>query len=290
MPDHLSETTAGKEREMAQGRLLVTGQMRSGTTMLASFLNSQEDIYLMPDGLRVPTAALNAFGTTIGPSDALDPTMRARLWAAMLHVSLDNTATPQVEREIIEKFKSENTTPPFNTQAELYLRLLGDIATRFPEFRYHGTKATRGERLAASVVELGAKAIVILRDPRAVFTSQQARLQRDPTFVAADVERFVNEWRASCDAWRNSGDAVLALRYEDFVTGEGEFSRISEYLGVDIKPDAKILSKNTTFGDEFTGARRQAPVDRWRDVGDPGSLAFIERELGTEMETVGYAT
>jgi len=275
---------------IAEGRLLVTGQMRSGTTMLASFLNSQDDIYLIPDGLRVPTAALNAFGTTVGPSDPLDSGMRKKLWRAMLHVSLNNSATPQVEREIVEGYQSANAVPEFSSQAELYLRLLGDVASKFPGYRYHGTKATRGERLAASVTELGAKAIIILRDPRAVFTSQQARLQGDPTFVAADVHRFVNEWRSSYGAWRAAGDAVLALRYEDFVLGEDEFGRISEYLGVDIKPDAKILSRNTTFGDAVTGARREAPVDRWRTVGDPDSLRYIERELATEMATVGYGS
>ena len=91
------------ERVIAEGRVLVTGQMRSGTTMLASFLNSQAEICMIPDALRIPAAALNTFGTSVGPSDLLDGGARKRLWRAMLHVSLNNPATPQVERTVIDE-------------------------------------------------------------------------------------------------------------------------------------------------------------------------------------------
>lgn len=282
------ETGVG-ERVIAEGRVLVTGQMRSGTTMLASFLNSQAEICMIPDALRIPAAALNTFGTSVGPSDLLDGGARKRLWRAMLHVSLNNPATPQVERTVIEAYRDKDVIPEFTSQAELYLRLLDDIARESPGFTWYGTKATRGEKLAASLTELGAKAIIILRDPRAVFTSQQARLKRDAAFVASDLEPFVEEWRDSYASWRASGEAVLALRYEDFVTKDTEFLRIADYLGVDIKPDAEILSLNTPFGDKLTKARRPDPVDRWREVGDARACDFIADALGAEMESAGYA-
>jgi len=289
MPNQLPETDpGGGVQAIARGRLLVTGQMRSGTTMLASFLNSQPDIHLIPDALRVPAAAINAFGAGTDPAARLDEAAQSKLWRAMLNISLKNPATPAAEREVVESYRDRNEAPTFESLTELYLRLLDDIARKLPGFTFHGTKATRGEALAVNLAELGAKAIIILRDPRAVFVSQQARSKTDEKFGASDLELFVEEWRRSYDIWSGSSDAVLGLRYEDFVNRDDESVRISEYLSVEIDPHAKILSANSSFGDRSSGARRPGAVDRWRQAGDPDQFAFIEEMLKTEMERAGY--
>ena len=253
--------------------------MRSGTTMLASFLNSQDDICIVPDAVRVPAAALIAYKLKGGPSNLLNRVTQERLWRAVLHVSLTSPAISAAERQILEAYQDRDEIPAFTTRSRAapaagrrhrgtfsWVRLLRDQG-----------HARRGLGREPRRV-LGAKAIILLRDPRAVFVSQQARLEFDRDFVAADLEDFVTQWRHSCEVWRDCDRSVLALKFEDFVSGDEEFGRLSEYLGLAIKADVRIFSENSSFGDVSTGSRRQGVLDRWREVGDVRAVKFIERE------------
>lgn len=266
--------------------IILTGQMRSGTTMMASFLNAQDNIRFLPDTLRVSAASLNIYKRPIDPEKELTERERRKMFISMTHIG-SAPAAREEERALFQRWKEKGGLPEFSNQTELYLVLWEELRRDLKATGRFGTKITRGERLAKSLASYGAKSILILRDPRAVFTSQVARAAKDPNFPKADIKRFVTEWRQSFDNWANPGK-MHALRYEDFVTGDRETERLSRYLGLRLDPNARIKTSNSSFGDQSTGARRLEAVERWKEQGNLASIAYIEGELESEMIRAGY--
>lgn len=275
-------------------RLILTGQMRSGTTMLAAFLNAQAGCTVHADTLRVSLAALNVFGPGHDPARVLGGTERKRLFRGLANLVARRKADPgnpghRLEDGYFARYANSDDRPEFRTEAELYALLLGELAAAAGagEGTLFGTKVTRAERLAEVLAGQGMKAVVILRDPRAVYLSTCLRSANDPGFNArTEVEGVIAGWRDSFAVWR--GGKVLGIRYEDFLDGNAEIARLSAYLDRPLDPDAVIPTSNSSFGDASTGRRRTQARDRWRDHGDPEVMARIAAELGPEMAAAGY--
>lgn len=267
--------------------VMATGQMRSGTTMLAAFLGNQPGIRVIPDALRVPVASMNYFKTEVDPENPLTSEDCTRLYMSLARTALRNQFSTAEEKALFNRWEEKKEIPEFLNQVELYLLLAREMRSDLGATGYFGTKATRGEALARSLAEYGGKAIILLRDPRAVYTSHAKRAEKDANFHASEVDQFIKNWRHSYTIWKSPGRAH-SLRYEDFVNGNAEIERLGKYLGLKLDPNARITTANSSFGDKSTGARRPHVVDRWRTEGDPDAIAQIERELAAEMRDAGY--
>lgn len=279
-----------------KNRLIVTGQMRSGTTMLSSFLNSQKGITVFPDVLRVATAALNTFGTTSKPDQELTENQQKQLFnnfAKLVKLKRErpvNHIGQELESDLIHRLTAKNTRPTFTSEADLYRVLLEMLAIDggIELGTILGTKATQSEVLAHTLAESGMKAIIILRDPRAVYLSQVMRVQKDRSFrVNTDLFNFIEGWRHAFKVWAEPGRA-MALRYEDFLVNDDTLDRLGDYLGYSLDRNVKIVSANSSFGDKSTGRRRVEALDRWREYGDPKTMAQIAEKLQLEMARAGY--
>ncbi len=270
--------------------IFVTGRMRSGTTMLASFLNAQRGIRVMSDTLRIPTASLNAFQTRVDYSTVLAASSRELLWKTFIGMVGRDETDEHHEKALVQPYLDMDVYPFFETHIDLYLRLQGELAKLLqlpPDTDYFGVKATRGESLAQGLGQRGHKAIIILRDPRAAFASTVLRARQDQ-FTSNDVDDFIGQWRHSYSHFVRPETGVLAIRYEDFLQDPVICERISDYLGRPIDPDVRITSKNSSFDDKMTGKRRLEPIDRWKTFDDQAAIEKIVEGLRSEMTTVGY--
>lgn len=281
---------------MAKNRLILTGQMRSGTTMLSAFLNAQKGFVVFPDTLRVSAASLSVFGPGNDPDRVLGGTERKRLFTTLSKLVLKRkgevTANKghMLELAVFERLAERNEIPAFATEAEFYsvmLDLLAAEAEIGPE-RMFGTKATRAEDLARSLAAQGMKAVIILRDPRAVYLSIVLRASKDATFnTSTDLDAFTAAWARAFAVWADPGQA-LAIRYEDFLKDDAEIARMSDYFGRPLDANVKIVTANSSFGDKSTGQRRPEALDRWRTHGNPADMARIAEVLKPQMERAGY--
>lgn len=267
--------------------VMVTGQMRSGTTMLAGFLGSQQGVHLIADALRVPVASMNYFQSEVDPEDLMVHEDRRKMFRSLARTALRNASSPAAEKTVFERWEESKKVPEFRNQVELYLMLAREMKESMGVSGLFGTKATRGELLARSLAEYGGKAIILLRDPRAVYTSQAKRAEKDANFHGSNLDQFIGNWRHSYSVWKTPGRAHR-LRYEDFVSGDTEIVKLGQYLGMKLDPNVHITTANSSFGDKSTGARRLHVVDRWKTECDPEAIVRIERELATEMKDAGY--
>lgn len=279
-----------------KNRLILTGQMRSGTTMLSAFLNAQKGFVVFPDTLRVSAASLSVFGPGNDPDRVLGGTERKRLFNTLSKLVLKRKGEVttnkghMLELDVFERLAEADQQPEFATEAEFYsvmLEMLAAEAGIGPDQMF-GTKATRAEDLARSLAAKGMKAVIILRDPRAVYLSILLRTKKDATFnTTTDIDEFATAWKHAFDVWVNPGNA-LSIRYEDFLQSDAEIARMADYFGRPLDPNAKIVTANSSFGDKSTGQRRSEALDRWRTHGDPDLMAHVAEVLKPQMAAAGY--
>lgn len=281
-------------KKITGDRIIVTGQMRSGTTMLCSFLDGQKNITMIQDVLLVAVAAIIRLKPPVKADHPLSPEQKKLVLDEVVRLTFMSGKRPKdarnIEWDMFSKMKETGDFPEFNDLADLYLQLLDRLAdeAKIEDGTLFGTKSTRSEDLARVCAGRGIKAIMILRDPRATFVSHFRRAQSDPAYrVKTDVSHFITSWRDAFNIWKAPGK-YLSIRYEDFVADPTLGGKMASYLNRDIDPNAVIKTANSSFGDKVTGTIRPAAVDRWREHADPTHIKQIEKSLRKEMAAVGY--
>lgn len=281
-------------KNIVGNRIIVTGQMRSGTTMLCSFLDGQKNITMIQDVLLVAVAAIIRLKPPVKADHPLSSEQKKLVLDEVVRLTFLSGKRPKdarfVEWDMLTKMKEAGDFPEFKDLADLYLHLLVRLAeeAKTGDDAMFGTKSTRSEDLAGVCAHRGMKAIMILRDPRATFVSHFRRAQNDPSYrVKTDVGHFTKSWADAYAIWKAPGNH-LNIQYEDFVADPTLGGKLAAYLGQDIDPTATIKTANSSFGDKPTGTIRPAAVDRWREHADPAHIKQIEKSLRKQMAEVGY--
>jgi hypothetical protein len=149
--------------------------------------------------------------------------------------------------------------------------------------------------------------IVLVRDPRDMFVSFHSfdvkrRSEGGQEFAAARpapwesederIARFIERerermrWVARLDP---NGEFPV-FRYEDLVADlPGQARRLEEWLSVSLSPataaeDVELRARHVS------AATPEASVGRWRAELDPALVERFNRELGEELEALGYST
>ena len=161
------------------------------------------------------------------------------------------------------------------------------------------------------LIDVGAlpavRVLVLVRDPRDMFVSFNAfdakrRNEGRAEFEAARpapgesederVRRFIDRERERM-RWISGLDPageIPVIRYEDLVTDlPGQARRLEEWLSVSLNPaaaaaDAKLRDRHVS------AATPEASVGRWRKELEPDVAERLNRELGAELEALGYPT
>ena len=291
----------------AMRHAFVCGYSRSGTTLLATILDSHPQISmgyeLVPSGL--PAAA---------------PRRRRCVREALAEDPADPAAALAAENRPPPTSGSSSSTPsgPWSARRN-WPRCW---KPKPPPAAADASGTRRAARLAMAVVErkrekegaglTGFKVqtsrfgifrrafpdsafLGIVRDPRDVVASQQGRgFQRS-------VERIATHWRDYYDRFsrfsRLHPGRTLVVRYEDLVADpEPQFARIFGLLGLPYGDEVRRYweSKASIHGTRQNNApavgRRPftSSVSRWREDLAPADLATVERVCRRAMARFGY--
>lgn len=300
----------------------VSGMFRSGTTLLARLLNSHPEVVCGSDPVR---PLFNSFRYDVADAARRETLQRfapledyflrgTGLLHTLLEADLDQEITMPIEelgnrlRDAAMPFSGSwarafAAPPSARTYRDLLdhcLRSLGEMYGAGKEVGMIGFKEVWTNEMIPAVLRSfeGSKAIIMVRDPRAVAASNNSTDAKYPIFFLARQWRklaFVAQEVAGIHPGR-----VLLLRYEDLVTDmERETRRICEFLGIAFEPvildpesyrdgDGRPWSRNSNFRDAVAQSRPKAPEERWRRVLEAPDLLELELIAGDWMEHCGY--
>jgi len=151
------------------------------------------------------------------------------------------------------------------------------------------------------------RVLVLIRDPRDMFVSFHAfdakrRSEGRAEFEAARpapgesederIDRFIERegTRMRWIAGLPSGEEFPVIRYEDLVMDlPAQARRLEEWLSVSLDPNVAVAD-SALRQQHVSAATPEESVGRWRAELDPELAERFARELGEELEALGYQT
>lgn len=258
--------------------LLITGEMRSGTTFLANLLNSQEGIILYADILL--SLFMEAHEMSI---DEINRPLSEREKNVLFSNLIQEGKKQGVDFELIER---DN----IKTWFELFQASLNVIGNG-REAKIVGIKRTREEQFLPQLMEKGVKIIYCLRDPRDVVLSSKNRFSSHNTFSS------VKKWRKSVELALKlkSNSNFHILKYEDLIAKESDsLIKLQHFLGQKININLTELRygsqfsyrDNSSFGD-VSKLFDQSAMYRWKN-NPSDETGFVSLYLKDLIEKLGY--
>lgn len=262
--------------------LLVTGEMRSGTTLVANFLNSQSGCTVYADLLK------GWFGE---PGRLALSGLSAELSQRQKNVLLSSLVAAgwQFGISAFEQIKSENFSNWYDL-FETSLRCLD------PDRKSSviGVKITQQYEMLDELMTLGTKVVFCVRDPRDVAVSAKNR------FSNYNLNDTVLSWRNSLQQMQGyiKNPNFYFLQFETlFEKGSREktVGQLADFLGVPLEPDTKTLKirngvdfvSNTSFGDVKEVFDKKA-LFRWKRDLTSEEVIFISGFLKKELVGLDY--
>jgi len=261
-------------------KLMVTGQMRSGTTLAANFLNSIPKFRVYRDFLHVErvmeAAGVKSIDEKLGRLEGQN--------AKRKHNSMTKKLPLNEEVFFVDEWKYKSTL-------EYYMDFLNRMEEG--EERVVGHKTTQAwnglEEVLSSVSDL--RAIYVVRDPRDVVVSSARKWpQRRAKWVAESWKEGLEKTLKLKDKF---GDRVYVLRFEDLVLNpDEEISHLQGFLEVPMSmPDrlieyGQVWKSNSSF-EETEDLLDTSAVGRWKRR-RPWLGKWVERNYGRVMRGTGY--
>jgi hypothetical protein len=268
-------------------KVIITGSMRSGTTLLANFLNAQNRCTVYRDFLHVQRTrdalGVEGFDTPLGIEEKkqalVDHLRRTR------NISSDDLPDAVFPDRWV-----------YDTLVDYYTAMLeaiaadGDILT--------GHKSTGAEAALGDLFPLvdDLVAIYIVRDPRDMCLSARRKWPNKPR---GDLFDSCRRWVSSYQSYRDIADQdrfadrIHLIRYEDLILRTAPtLQALSDFLGYPIQPVSHHLDihspwkGNSSFRDnnrlfDSTG------IGRWREQA-PWLGHIVEHECTPLFQEGGY--
>jgi hypothetical protein len=259
--------------------LLITGEMRSGTTFLANFLNSQSKAVVYADML----VSLFKEAHLLGIID-INKALTEREQNVLLSNLIQEGKLHNLDFSVIQRSQSLSWWDIF--QQSLSIVQAGQKANIV------GIKRTREEKYLSQLMESGAKIIYCVRDPRDVVISAKNR------FASFNLFRIAENWKRSVEmAFRlQNQKRFFVVRYEDLILEKDKTShQLSDFLELPVTTNLTSLKfghnkqyqDNSSFGDVKKLFDPSATY-RWKSNPANPEVQFVERLLGPEMHVMGY--
>lgn len=295
--------------------IYISGQMRSGTTLVSSFLAQNKGVKILVDQARILTASGQAFkGKDVDFSMPLNLFNKMKLFEAFINVTLWPSknwgdgrmafATKRIEPFLgyIQQIRNSGDRlhistqdildlPNFRTHLDFFDVVLEQYVPIVNKrtLSYVGNKETRGEKFAAAMGAAGKKAIVVVRDPRAVISSLMEKIQSDPNFGVKDsADEAIQRWLNGYEICKRN-PRIHIVRYEDFIQEHDKtVADLSDYLGVQLVSGSGIMTNNSSFSDVEKGTLSEAGISRWREYSNRSLIGEVTEKCRTGIEDLGY--
>lgn len=260
-------------------KLLISGEMRSGTTMIANFLNCQKNITVYRDFLHIERLA-----KAIGMFSLSTPLSIKQKTQLIYRFNYIDSAT----LGIIVPINPED----FSNIGEFYNAVLKYVGDKNDQCVGH--KSTRVYQIVPELLRYNEelKVIYMIRDPRDVIISASKK------FAGENVYDHIKKWKKGVDLldglMKNYQERIHLIRFEDLlVNTESELGRLAKFLHIHELAIPKNLCDygenwidNSSYGDLKQLFDPRA-VNRWKDkpfrINKP-----IEILCKTEMKRYHY--
>jgi len=259
-------------------KLLITGYIRTGMTLLANFLNAQEKCLIYRDFLGnillpAPALAIRSFlqRLTEGQKNILLSSLKAEFWSA-----------------------GSNAADCLDTNF-LNLRELHENALRAMndknDYDIIGSKSTRmGNKLSSLIEELDVSVIYIYRDIRDVLLSAKNRV------AGYDLIRFMMEYRRDLDnALKIRSKRLLVVRFEDLILDTSSVvKQLSDFLDISITKDIttakdrKISWTNNSSFHDISRLFDSGACFRWKNHMNTKEVRYSEILASDLIQKLDY--
>ena len=264
-------------------KVIVTGEMRTGTTFMANFLNSQETGIVFSDFL---IALLrNSKGLMIGD----------------IHAQLPERTKNILVSSFIAEARSINIpiSPDFCRIDGLSFGHIVEQAFKLIEDNHKatltefvGVKTTQAYDYLGQLLDEGYKVICMYRDPRDIVLSASNR------FANFQLEEYCSVWdkntRASLKF--STHPSFLSVHYEKLMSSpQEEIQRISEFLGSPITQNVRHgldrfnteFRDNSSYGD-IKNMFDPSGINRWQGQRENKDVVYITVNYSKIANNLGY--
>lgn len=297
--------------------VFVVGLSRSGTTLMRHMLDRHPEIAICPEnhfmghllefeGVRHKLRRFHPFTVDDNARRAVaflyDGGLRrasrfrspSRLWTWL------ERRVPQ--EEMVARFLASD-----RTEAALFAAIMDTYAEKRGK-RIGGEKTPAHLRHVSTLLEWypGGRIVHLMRDPRAIFTSEVRRRRVEPGGFPYVVLRRLGPlltafvllettltWAEGARRWRRyrraHADRYLMVRFEDLVRApEPKLRAIAAFLGVPFAPamlEQRVVSHGSRLGDVGIDA---GAADRWRTSLPGWADAWFRLVFGADLRALGY--
>jgi hypothetical protein len=279
----------GKTREHEM-RILVTGQMRSGTTFLTNVLNSQPGMRILPDFLHI-----ERLQRQIGNPSLTEPLTSRQKEAVIQRFLGGGDGWQEIETATGAALPCQVSTSDFASLRDFYLCVLDQVQKG--GYTAVGHKTTSAERILRELLESipDLYCIYMYRDPRDVVVSNGMEMGQAPLTV---LENWRESWEtvAKVKADSKLSPRLFLLRYEDLICKKSDilprltrFLRRTELsLPAEMSWHGKRFIANSSFAD-VNQLFDKTPIGRWKKHWPwVGLLAHMY--LGAHLKQAGYCS
>lgn len=263
-------------------KVIITGQMRSGTTFVANLINSQDNCILYADFLNSIFDSCNS--------------LKIKDFTKSLSSKEINIIVSNVIAELrlfgfdfyIDREKVQSVISLFDLLLEKLIKL-----EKLSSPNLVGTKNTRRENYIQELLSNDFKVIYVYRDIRDVLISAKNR------FPHFDLINFADNWSKAIDqAFMFKGEVnFLPLKYEDLILKDKKtIKELSVFLGIELNLDLDSLklrnhlsfyNDNSSFGD-VTKIFDEKAVYRWKNSINSDEVQYTQIFLHKKILDLNY--
>lgn len=264
-------------------KVFITGQMRSGTTLISNLLNSNEEISIYRDFIHIQRIKESVGVKSLKKSLRKEQQKEAK----ERHNGLAKKIPTEDKRFFIQRWTYENL-------ADYYESFLEDL--RQKNERIVGHKTTQAWDVMGDILYLfpELKIIYMVRDPRDIAVSSARKWPHGGRGQPGTVCRWWREGvQEALRCRRHTEGRVFLLKFEDLLTNT---DKTLDDLSTFLESEVAIPEEMTEYGQVWRGNssfenREQlldpSPVGRWKER-RPWIGKEVEARIGPLMREMGY--
>lgn len=278
----------------------IAGPAKSGTSLLLSLLDGHPELLVLPEETAYfPTALRKYAGDRRGQFDYLT----GQALCSVLFGGPGGYEKHDYSHFDAARFRAgfeRAAFDPANAGRDLLVLLFetyaGIIGRPVESVRrwVEKTPANRNHLPAIFARFPRAKAILTLRDPRALLAAQ-IKLEQSRRRRRFSIYLCVEHWRAAAELALHPGPGLFVAPFEQTLTAPAEtLQRLCAFLGVTYDPAMLTPTKagrrwegNSAAQHRFESINPE-PIDRWRTFLTEPEIAWVERHCRPWMIPLGY--